>query len=98
MKFGTDICGAQGMNPHGIGDPMTFHLVSLAGQSFHFCVSIHTDIYSSQTKQLNPSDLLIFPLVTPSHLWLLVKCLDNYWRYCHKFWYKHSCSPEDEPY
>ncbi len=35
MKFGADIHGAQRMIPRDFGDPLTFHLMPPAGQSFH---------------------------------------------------------------
>lgn len=31
------------------------------------------------------------------HVWLFVKCFDNYWMDCFKSWYTYSLSPEDIP-
>lgn len=52
-------------------------------------------------REINLNDLvdpLTFTLVLPwgQHVWLWVKCLNNYWTDCHEIWYRFSCYPEND--
>ncbi len=90
LKFGTDIRGAQRMNPLDFGNPLTFHPAPPTGQSFHLSceisqilldASFYTDIHGPQVMYPNDFvDPLLFLYRTMRlRLWFWVKCLNSSW-------------------
>ncbi len=82
IRFGTDIHGAQMVNPHDVGDPLTCPLMPPAGQSFHLSSKIYQHLIDGMAQKwaqnihgsqmMNPNDFgdpLTFPVAPPWGYW-----------------------------
>lgn len=69
MTFYTKIRGPQRMNPNGLSDPLTFHVVPPGGQSFHLTSEtpkhLFQELASNFYTNIQGSQLIIFTFSAP---------------------------------